>query len=188
MTGIPCSHAVAAIRKQRGSPEDYVHKCYTVDTYLKAYEPAILPIQSADLWEKVDLPAPIPPKYKAQPGRPKKKRKIDPVQEKGQQSSQVRTKKLGEVKRCRVCGLTGHNKTTCKAKNPQGSQEVLGSQGSQPLHNHIPQESSYISTERTTLTPTAAEEMHRLGLSSRTISVIQTLARPGNLVLLKRKR
>nr|GLL37740.1 uncharacterized protein LOC109193258 [Ipomoea trifida] len=69
-----------------------------------------------------------------------------------------------------------------------GSQEVLGSQGSQPLHNHIPQESSYISTERTTLTPTAAEEMQRLGLSSRTISVIQTLARPGNLVLLKRKR
>nr|GLL41215.1 uncharacterized protein LOC109193258 [Ipomoea trifida] len=125
----------------------------------------------------------------------------DYFQEKGQQSSQVRTKKLGEVKRCRVCGLTGHNKTTCKAKNPQGeantlliyyfvkgSQEVLGSQGSQPLHNHIPQESSYISTERTTLTPTAAEEMQRLGLSSRTISVIQTLARPGNLVLLKRKR
>ncbi|XP_031127786.1 uncharacterized protein LOC116029881 [Ipomoea triloba] len=237
LTGIPCSHAVAAIRKQRGSPEDYVHQCYTLDTYLKAYEPAILPIQSANLWEKVDLPAPIPPKYKAQPGRPKKKRKIDPLQEKGQQSSQVRTKKLGEVKRCRVCGLTRHNKTTCKAKNPQvseqgrmenqnveseakaevegqnevevegqfediavetqvpafvldemGSQEVLGSQSSQPLHNHIPQESSYISTERTTLTPTTAEEMHRLGLSSRTISVIQTLARPGNLVLLKRKK
>nr|GMC86565.1 uncharacterized protein LOC109168401 [Ipomoea batatas] len=119
LTGIPCSHAVAAIRKQRGSAEDYVHQCYTVDTYLKAYEPAILPIQSAYLWEKVDLPAPIPPKYKAQPGRPKKKRKIDPLQEKGQQSSQVRTKKLGEVKRCKVCGLTGHNKTTCKAKNPQ---------------------------------------------------------------------
>ncbi|XP_019173229.1 PREDICTED: uncharacterized protein LOC109168401 [Ipomoea nil] len=119
LTGIPCSHGVAAIRKQRGSPEDYVHQCYTVETYLTAYEPAILPIQSSDLWVKSDLPAPIPPKYKAQPGRPKKKRKIDPIQESKQQNSQVRTKKLGEVKRCRVCGLTGHNKTTCKAKNPQ---------------------------------------------------------------------
>nr|GMC73464.1 uncharacterized protein LOC109146838 isoform X1 [Ipomoea batatas] len=118
LTGIPCSHAVAAIRKQRQSPEDYVHHCYTVDTYMRAYEPAILPIQSSDLWPKVDLPAPLAPKYKAQPGRPKKKRRIDPLQEKEQQRTQVRTKKLGEVKRCRVCGLTGHNKTTCKAKNP----------------------------------------------------------------------
>nr|GMC90758.1 uncharacterized protein LOC109168401 [Ipomoea batatas] len=109
LTGIPCSHAVAAIRKQRQSPEDYVHQCYTVDSYLRAYEHAILPIQSSDLW----------PKYKAQPGRPKKKRMINPLQEKEQQRTEVRTKKLGEVKRCRVCGLTGHNKTTCKAKNPQ---------------------------------------------------------------------
>nr|GLL37932.1 uncharacterized protein LOC109168401 [Ipomoea trifida] len=84
--------------------------------------------QSSELWHKVDLPAPLPPKYKAQPGRPKKKRKIDPLQESKQQKRPVRTKKVGEVKRCRVCGMTGHNKTTCKGKNPQveGQAEVEG--------------------------------------------------------------
>ncbi|XP_019150058.1 PREDICTED: uncharacterized protein LOC109146838 isoform X2 [Ipomoea nil] len=122
LTGIPCSHGVAAIRKQRESLEDYLHHCYIVEYYLRAYEPAILPIQSSDLWVKPDLLAPLPPKYKAQPGRPKKKRKIYPVQESKQQTKQVRTKKLEEVKRCRIYRLTGHNKTTCKAKNPQVSE------------------------------------------------------------------
>ncbi|XP_031120939.1 uncharacterized protein LOC116024179 [Ipomoea triloba] len=233
LTGIPCSHAVAAIRKQRQSPEDYVHQCYTVDTYMRAYEPAILPIQSSDLWPKVDLPAPLPPKYKAQPGRPKKKRRIDPLQEKEQQRTQVRTKKLGEVKRCRVCGLTGHNKTTCKAKNPQvsqqvglenqndeseaeveveghndvegqfedipvetqvpafvldemGSQEAVGSQSSQPLHNHAPQVSTFISSQTTT--STADEELLRIGLRSRTLAAIQRLGRPGKLYLIRKKQ
>nr|GMD04390.1 uncharacterized protein LOC109174707 [Ipomoea batatas] len=227
------SHAVAAIRKQRQSPEDYVHQCYTVDSYLRAYEPAILPIQSSDLWPKVDLPAPLPPKYKAQPGRPKKKRRINPLQEKEQQRTEVRTKKLREVKRCRVCGLTGHNKTTCKAKNPQvseqvglenqnveseaeveveghndvegqfedipvetqvpafvlddmGSQEAVGSQSSQPLHNHAPQVSTFIFSQTTT--STADEELLRIGLRSRTLAAIQRLGRPGKLYLIRKKQ
>nr|GLL37918.1 uncharacterized protein LOC109193258 [Ipomoea trifida] len=208
LTGIPCSHAVAAIRKQRQSPEDYVHQCYSVDSYLRAYEPAILPIQSSDLWPKVDLPAPLPPKYKAQPGRPKKKRRTNPLQEKEQQRTEVRTKKLGEVKRCRVCGLTGHNKTTCKAKNPQvseqfediavetqvpefvldemGSQEAVGSQSSQPLHNHAPQVSTFISSQTTT--STADEELLRIGLRDRTLAAIQRLGRPGKLYLIRKKQ
>nr|GMD78247.1 uncharacterized protein LOC109193258 [Ipomoea batatas] len=64
-----------------------------VDSYLRSYEPAILPIQSSELWHKVDLPAPLPPKYKAQPGRPKKKRKIDPVQESKQQKGKLEQRK-----------------------------------------------------------------------------------------------
>nr|GLL29766.1 uncharacterized protein LOC109168401 [Ipomoea trifida] len=180
LTGIPCSHGVAAIRKQRESPEDYVHSCYTVRTYLRAYEPAILPIQSSDLWTKVDLPAPLPPKYKAQPGRPKKKRKIDPLQESRQQRNEVRTKKLGEVKRCRVCGLTGHNKTTCKAKNPQGSQEGVGSQSAPPLHNKVPHESTFIAAQGTSTAANAAEQLLRTAL--------QRLGRPGKILLIKKKQ
>nr|GLL42269.1 uncharacterized protein LOC109154411 [Ipomoea trifida] len=194
LTGIPCSHGVAAIRKQRESPEDYVHSCYTVQTYLRAYGPAILPIQSSDLWHKVDLPAPLPPppKYKAQPGRPKKKRKIDPLQESRQQRNEVRTKKLGEVKRCRVCGLTGHNKTTCKAKNPQGSKEGVGSQSAPPLHNQVPHESTFIAAQGTTTatnvivaqgTSTAANAAEQLLRTA-----LQRLGRPGKILLIKKKQ
>ncbi|XP_019179510.1 PREDICTED: uncharacterized protein LOC109174707 [Ipomoea nil] len=124
LTGIPCSHAIAAIRKQRERPEDYVHNCYTVDSYFRAYEPAILPISSSELWPKTNLPAPLPPKYKAQPGRPKKKRKISPFEETKKDSLAQRTRKVGEVKRCRVCGQKGHNKATCKRNNPPQVHEM----------------------------------------------------------------
>nr|GLL25589.1 uncharacterized protein LOC109174707 [Ipomoea trifida] len=255
LTGIPCSHVVASIRKQRESPEDFVHQCYTVDSYLRAYEPAILPIQSSELWHKVDLPAPLPPKYKAQPGRPKKKRKIDPVQESKQLKRPVRTKKVGEVKRCRVCGMTGHNKTTCKGKNPQveghsegqaevegqsdvegqaeveghydvegqadvqgqsdvegqadvqgqfedvqvetqvpefvldelGSQEILGSSQSQTVHNQVPQQSSFIASH-TTSSSANDSDMLRIGQRIITTAVLQRLARPTKLILIKKKQ
>nr|GMD47211.1 uncharacterized protein LOC109150412 [Ipomoea batatas] len=64
---IPCSHAIAAIRKKGALPELYVHHCYSVEQYLRAYGPAILPIRAEELWHKTDLPPPLPPKYKAQP-------------------------------------------------------------------------------------------------------------------------
>ncbi|XP_019196245.1 PREDICTED: uncharacterized protein LOC109190237 [Ipomoea nil] len=92
LTGIPCSHGVAAIRKQRESPEDYVHQCYTVETYLTAYEPAILPIQSSDLWVKSDLPAPIPPKHLKE-----LKRLISMLMLKGSLKSKVMLKGSGEL-------------------------------------------------------------------------------------------
>nr|GLL44800.1 uncharacterized protein LOC109172155 [Ipomoea trifida] len=75
LTGIPCSHAIAAIRKKGDLPELYVHQCYSVEQYLRAYGPAILPIRAEELWHKTELPPPLPPKYKAQPGRQKKEEK-----------------------------------------------------------------------------------------------------------------
>nr|GMD47453.1 uncharacterized protein LOC109172155 [Ipomoea batatas] len=76
LTGIPCSHAIAAIRKKGVLPELYIHHCYSVEQYLRAYGPAILPIRAEELWHKTDLPPPLPPKYKAQPGRQKKREKL----------------------------------------------------------------------------------------------------------------
>nr|GMD42540.1 uncharacterized protein LOC109168401 [Ipomoea batatas] len=104
-----------SIRKKGDLPELYVHHCYFVEQYLRAYGPAILPIRAEELWHKTYLPPPLPPKYKAQPGRQKKKRKIDPVVEKPDQT------KLGKK---------GHNRTTCKGKG----QEV------QQPHSHVPQQ------------------------------------------------
>nr|GMD63786.1 uncharacterized protein LOC109163555 [Ipomoea batatas] len=93
----------------------------SVEAYLRAYEPAIQPILSSVLWPKSNLPDPLPPKYKAQPGRPKKKRKINPIEESKKGTTEMKTRKVGEVKRCTVCGVQGHNKKTCKGLNPQGT-------------------------------------------------------------------
>nr|GMD45557.1 pentatricopeptide repeat-containing protein At4g32430, mitochondrial-like [Ipomoea batatas] len=72
LSGIPCTHAIAAIRKKGDLPEHHVHDCYTVEHYLRSYGPAILPIRAKELWHKTAMPPPLPPKYKPQPGRPKK--------------------------------------------------------------------------------------------------------------------
>ncbi|KAJ1703320.1 hypothetical protein LUZ63_003099 [Rhynchospora breviuscula] len=44
LTGIPCEHACASMRVNGLKPEDYVHDCYKVETYLKIYSHAINPI------------------------------------------------------------------------------------------------------------------------------------------------
>nr|GMC89470.1 uncharacterized protein LOC109174707 [Ipomoea batatas] len=49
LTGIPCSHNIAAIRRKGCIPKEYVNNCYTVESYLRSYEPAILPVTSSEL-------------------------------------------------------------------------------------------------------------------------------------------
>nr|GME04447.1 Zinc knuckle family protein [Ipomoea batatas] len=134
LSGIPCTHAIAAIRKKGDLPENHVHACYSVEHYLRAYGPAILPIRAQELWHKTGMPSPLPPKYKPQPGRPKKKRKIDPAVEK--QDLKKATKK-GELKKCKLCGMRGHNRTTCKGKSQQVPQPP--SQAVPEPDSHVPE-------------------------------------------------
>lgn len=64
LTGIPCSHAVACIRKKGEKPEDYIHNCYTIESYLRSNTPTLMPICSLEQWHKTRLRPPLPPKYK----------------------------------------------------------------------------------------------------------------------------
>nr|GMD45675.1 uncharacterized protein LOC109183393 [Ipomoea batatas] len=66
---VECNLSEQVLRslKKGDLPELYVHHCYFVEQYLRAYGPAILPIRAEELWHKTYLPPPLPPKYKAQP-------------------------------------------------------------------------------------------------------------------------
>ncbi|XP_021714957.1 uncharacterized protein LOC110682915 [Chenopodium quinoa] len=77
LTGIPCPYAWACIVKKRLKPEDYVHECYTKQTYLEAYTPTIKPMPGMKQWETSNMVQPLPPLIKKMPGRPslKKRRK-----------------------------------------------------------------------------------------------------------------
>lgn len=114
LTGIPCTHGISAILQKGDDPMNYTHWFYSVDAYLKTYEPAILPITSSDQWRKTGAPPPLPPKYKQQPGRPKKCRRKDPIENK---APSFKLGRKGEKKRCKICGQVGHNKRSCKAQN-----------------------------------------------------------------------
>ncbi|XP_062085681.1 uncharacterized protein LOC133791781 [Humulus lupulus] len=52
LTGIPCSHAVAAIWHKREDLVTYVSKWYTKEYYMKAYSQQIFPIRNQDEWPR----------------------------------------------------------------------------------------------------------------------------------------
>nr|GMC86946.1 uncharacterized protein LOC109154411 [Ipomoea batatas] len=127
--------------------------------------------------------------------------------------------------------MTGHNKTTCKGKNPQveghsegqaeveghsdvegqpdvqgqfedvpvetqvpefvldelGSQEILGSSQSQTLHNQVAHQSSFIASH-TTSSSANDSDMLRIGQRIITNVVLQRLARPTKMILIKKKQ
>ena len=56
-------------------PMQYIDDCYSVETYLKCYDPCILPVNREHEWEDVDVQPPLPPTYGRAPGRPKKQRR-----------------------------------------------------------------------------------------------------------------
>ncbi|KAG8366583.1 hypothetical protein BUALT_Bualt17G0095000 [Buddleja alternifolia] len=66
LTGIPCIHAISAINFQMWHVEDFVEKCYYVETYHKAYEPVIMPVNGRDEWEHIDFIPPLPPNHGSQ--------------------------------------------------------------------------------------------------------------------------
>ncbi|KAK2652915.1 hypothetical protein Ddye_012771 [Dipteronia dyeriana] len=74
LTGIPCSHSMAAIYSKRDDPTKYVDKWYFKDTYKKCYSSVLHGIRMEELWFKTNMPLLLPPKDVKQAGRPRKLR------------------------------------------------------------------------------------------------------------------
>nr|GMD93338.1 uncharacterized protein LOC109174707 [Ipomoea batatas] len=148
LTGIPCSHIIAAIRRKGCIPEEYINNYYTVESYLRSYELVILPVTSSELWHKTGLPPLLPPKYKAQPGSPKRKKKRMGLAESA-------TDQAGN-----------------KGKLVNQNDDMMNSQPSQNVGNHEPQVSNFISSDMEQL-PTADNVIRKGGREYVTISTLQ---------------
>ncbi|XP_074291835.1 uncharacterized protein LOC141618642 [Silene latifolia] len=61
LTGIPCSHEVAAILYIHGQAEDFFHDMYKKDGYFAAYNGCISLYPGERHWTKIDLPLNPPP-------------------------------------------------------------------------------------------------------------------------------
>ena len=76
LTGMPCSHALAAIYDRRGQPVDYLSDYYKRDKYAAAYAFPLTALKGVDYWDfhddEVLLPPELPKKLR---GRPKRLRK-----------------------------------------------------------------------------------------------------------------
>ncbi|KAF8398461.1 hypothetical protein HHK36_017389 [Tetracentron sinense] len=114
ITGIPCKHAMAALRYKRLEPEEFVDAYFTKEVYLKTYSHLIHPIPDESMWPALDLESINPPSLHRRPGRPKKNRRRE-----ADESAPGSSRRSGLV-RCQRCKQYGHNKRTCQGA-PAGS-------------------------------------------------------------------
>ena len=112
MSGIPCWHAVSALRHGEISPESYVSACYSIQRYRKAYENIIWPCRDVKEWEKVDGMTIKAPRFVKKVGRPQKNRRQQPEEKEGK-NGEKKMSKHGSVIHCGYCGVAGHNKGGC---------------------------------------------------------------------------
>lgn len=109
-TGIPCSHVVSVIFYNNERPENYVHDCYKITTYLDIYSHTLHPTHDRAFWPKSDQSPMIPP----QPVNNRKGRKtILRRREAGEEPrgfTKGKVSRKGVIMKCSICGAAGHNK------------------------------------------------------------------------------
>ncbi|WVY90028.1 hypothetical protein V8G54_035542 [Vigna mungo] len=92
ISGIPCSHALAAMKFLNLDAEEFIPQITSYNEVL-------------------------PPKKRTLPGRPKKKRRL---QEWELVRDETRMRKGGIHKRCGICKEVGHNRTSCQKSTQDG--------------------------------------------------------------------
>lgn len=75
LSGIPCCHAVAAIFYLKDDPNNYMARWFWKDTYIKAYEHVLEPLNGESLWPKIAFDPILPPHGRRMPGKPHKNRR-----------------------------------------------------------------------------------------------------------------
>ncbi|XP_062104977.1 uncharacterized protein LOC133816574 [Humulus lupulus] len=146
LTGIPCSHAVAAIWHNKKDPELYVSKWYMKEYHMKAYSHKIFPIRNQNEWPrsgKVEMPI-----CKKQPSRPKKSRKLELDEMTSATGKKLKRRYI--IIKCSGCGGKGHNFRTCERnaatsakKNPPKDPRTYVKN-----HNPMPHDSVSSSTQK----------------------------------------
>lgn len=108
LTGLPCKHAVCAIYKAKGHPEDYVSDFFKKPLYIQTHNEIVYPVPGQHDWVQTDTPDIDPPHFFVHPGRRKKNRR------KGQdEQGEPRGKGRMSTSTCSNCKKQGHTYTSC---------------------------------------------------------------------------
>ncbi|KAE8773692.1 hypothetical protein D1007_54033 [Hordeum vulgare] len=114
MTGVTCSHAIAAMSKLHMHPEDFVHEFFKKPPYIEAYKDIVYPVPGREFWPDTHTQDIEPPVFKEKAGKKQTARR------KGQFElpAPKYTSRMGTIT-CINCGLQGHRYTKCgKALKP----------------------------------------------------------------------
>ncbi|WVZ26315.1 hypothetical protein V8G54_004859 [Vigna mungo] len=104
LTGIPCCHAIAAMKFLNLDPENYVPIWFRRSTYEEAYASIIFPVNGHLLWERTPYVDVLPPSNRKLPGRPKKR-------------DETQMTKGGHHKKCSICRQVGHKRNKCPTQH-----------------------------------------------------------------------
>lgn len=121
LCGIPCAHAVAVMGLDGKNPEDYVDPCYKKESFLRAYEPIINPVNGPNNKPKLGIAAILSPQDLKMPGRPKSKRRKELGEGRKEPAAANHPKKLSKkviILKCSSCKETGHNARKCPTSQP----------------------------------------------------------------------
>ncbi|KAF9588345.1 hypothetical protein IFM89_008775 [Coptis chinensis] len=101
MSGIPCAHAVAVIRKKR--VEKWSSPYFSVEAFRELMQTIFIHLENIEDWEEIDDPEELvlPPEVASKVGRPRKQRI------RGDDEPPKTRRK------CTKCGELGHNSITC---------------------------------------------------------------------------
>ncbi|KAL8498861.1 hypothetical protein ACS0TY_021990 [Phlomoides rotata] len=106
-------------------PEDFVHTCYSLDTYKRVYEHPILPISGQLEWVKTLYIPPMPPSFLRKIGRPATASRVEPEEKSRKKDKVDKLRRRGAPKlSCTKCGRVGHNTRTCKEEAGHTSQPI----------------------------------------------------------------
>ena len=108
--GIPCSHAVACIHWVRQDPANFVSDYFKKDTYERAYNCGIPPMNGRNLWTEVEVGYVFPPLVRRQPCRAKQKKRVDSSE---RHLTGPSLSRKGMQMTCSICHQVGHNKKSC---------------------------------------------------------------------------
>ncbi|KAK1650008.1 hypothetical protein QYE76_067813 [Lolium multiflorum] len=110
ITGVPCSHVVAAIMKVRQHREDYVHEFFKKPLYKQAYKHVVYHVPGPDDWKKTETGDIDPPVFREKPGRKQVKRRKGQFEVPAPRD----TSRMASIT-CSNCKVVGHRYTSCQA-------------------------------------------------------------------------
>ncbi|KAL3515896.1 hypothetical protein ACH5RR_022798 [Cinchona calisaya] len=126
LTGIPCPHAISAIWISIQDLLDFIDDCYKVETYLRCYEPTIIPLYGEQDWEKTNAIALLPPTYGRLLGRPKKCRRKGEDKMTQRRKWKKKIRRFGQVIKWTYCSEKGHNIRSCMLrKEKEAAKDVV---------------------------------------------------------------
>ncbi|CAK8567158.1 unnamed protein product [Lathyrus sativus] len=111
LTGLPCLHALSAMKSMNHKVDDYIPHYYRKSRYIEVYKHVIFLVNDSNMWVKTEYPDVQPPKYRKMPGRLKKTWNLKQWEIDGFDRKMRRT---CFIIKCSRCKKPGHNKLTCK--------------------------------------------------------------------------